>query len=537
MIRMLIVDDEPYVVEAMKEALAEIEDLPLTLYTAIAAEEAMELMTRTKIDVVLSDIRMPGMTGLELQRWIAERWPRCKVVFLSGVNDFDYIQQALRHGGVDYVLKTEGDEAVERAIRGAIRAIREEALNEQALVRARNQTSAAMPLLRKAWFDGLMDPEGLRLNLTPGRMREAEVPLRSDWPVLLVAGRVDRWEADTTETGRMLLAYAIQNIAEEYLARLTLLPVMLEDGQFAWLIQPRTDEAPDWADALGFALGTLESIQATCGQLLKLPVSLVSAGEECVWTALPGVYRRLRQTMFLGLGDRTEMLITNCEAETREREPYRPLSDRQLAELDRILEMGGQKEWNALIDEIFAGEFRNYGAYAQTYYAIAVQLLRHINEWGGESAPVEGTVVKRLMDLDSHASKVEALAHLKDVAGLLLQGRQRTADERTHRIIQKLHRYIREHLADDLSLDALASVVFLNAAYLSVLYKQCTGANLSEYIAGLRIDRAKELLAGSPLKIHEIAVKVGFGTSGYFPRFFKRHTGLTPQEYRTAHDK
>ncbi|HZG86276.1 response regulator transcription factor [Paenibacillus sp.] len=532
--RLLIVDDEPYVVEAMAEMLQEIDDLGVELYTACASEDAVQLMTRAKMDIVLSDIRMPGMDGLELQRWIQARWPRCKVIFLTGMSDIQYIQHALRNGGVDYILKTEGDEAVERAIRKAIGAIREEAMNEQALVKARNQMSQAMPLLRKDWFHGLLDPQRASSCLQPARLQEAEVPLRTDCKALLVAGRVDRWREEDRDSGRMLLLYAIQNIAEEYLARVAFLPVILGSAYFVWLVQPAGGSEAEWDDTASFVLGTLESIQSTCKDLLRLPVSLVTTGRPCAWEELAAAYRQLKQTMILGLGDGTEMLLTHCETEAP-RDGYAGVPDRRLAELEQLLESGRQEEWNLHLDELFAASFPNYASYVQAYYTVAVMLLKHMNEWGAGAAS-DGDGWKKLMDVDSHPSRESAVTYLKGIASSLTDRRQRNIDERTHKVIQKINQHIREHLADDLSLDALASVVYLNASYLSTLYKQFAGVNLSDVIADLRIAKAQELLVSTPLKIHEIAVRVGFGTSGYFTRYFKKHTGVTPQEYRAAHE-
>jgi two-component system response regulator YesN len=106
-------------------------------------------------------------------------------------------------------------------------------------------------------------------------------------------------------------------------------------------------------------------------------------------------------------------------------------------------------------------------------------------------------------------------------------------DERTERIIQKLNRYIVEHLDKDLSLAILADAVYLNPSYLSNLYKTSTGRNISDYITELRVDKAKALLAESQAKVQDVAVAVGFDTAGYFTRFFKKHVGVTPQEFRS----
>lgn len=536
--RLLIVDDEPYTVDGLYEMLSNVEDLELDLYSDYAAEDAMLRLSRSKMDIVLSDIRMPGMDGLELQQWIRSRWPRCKVIFLTGIGDISYLQQALRAGGIDYILKTEGDEAIVRAIRTAIAALDEEARNDQFMLRAKEQVRQELLLLRREWFAGLIDFAGTPLDFAEARFRELELSVSSANRVLLVLGRVDRWPEMTTSSNKTLLLYAIQNIAEEYLEQTRFQSIVLNDSQFVWLIQPgSSEEGPElartWEETLTFATGTLDSIQATTKALLRLPLSLVTTGESSDWEEIPSTYNTVKKNMILGLGTGTEMLILKCESEEQLEYPH-SLSVRRLAELEAALEAGNKDEFNEKLDAVFSMLPHQYGLYAQTYYSVAVLLLGYLMKASGGMSDNE-TMMAKLMNLGHHVPKESALQALKDVAEGLFSGRMTTLDERTNRIIHRLNQHIREHLDGDLSLDRLSELVHLNSSYLSTMYKQYTGRNLSDYISFLRVEKAKEMLADSSCKIHEISLQVGFGTAGYFTRFFKKFTGLTPKEYRNSH--
>jgi two-component system response regulator YesN len=112
MFRLLIVDDEPIIANAMYDIISDLKEYDLDIYVAYSGEEAINWMKRTKIDIVLTDVSMPGISGLEIQKIVLEMWPRCKVIFLSGYNDFDFIQSAIRNEGYDYILKTEPEEVV-----------------------------------------------------------------------------------------------------------------------------------------------------------------------------------------------------------------------------------------------------------------------------------------------------------------------------------------------------------------------------------------------------------------------------------------
>ena len=105
---------------------------------------------------------------------------------------------------------------------------------------------------------------------------------------------------------------------------------------------------------------------------------------------------------------------------------------------------------------------------------------------------------------------------------------------RSAQLIQRLHTYIADHVAEDLSLSALAQTVFLSPVYLSRLYKQLTGSNLSEYVQSVRLEYARSLLKHGAVRVSDIAYQSGFESAAHFSRTFKKAFGITPQEYRNS---
>ncbi|MFB5678879.1 response regulator [Paenibacillus terreus] len=536
MLRLLIVEDEPFTADGLYEMLSDVPDIEMDLYRAYSAEEAIEWMSRTKMDIVLSDIRMPEMDGLQLQQWIQARWPRCKVIFLTGISDIQYAQQAQRGGGVDYILKTEGDEAILRSVRRTWSVLQEELHNENILLRAKGQLTEMLPILRREWFMAMLEQGDQLMDNLDIRLLELDSPLNPGDRVMLVCGRVDRWSDDYSMSDQTLLIYGIQNIAEEYFERVVMLPVMLDASYFVWLIQPeRSGETDGWGSVALYIQGTLESIQQTCRALLKLPVSFICHESAVEWKDIAQTFQQLKQNLILGLGNGEEMILLFG----REEVPVyaaTEVSRSVFSNLEIAVEMGKETLFQKLMSDLFHRLPNQFSVYAQTYYAVAVILLHQWNKTHrGDNAALAAAeaTIRRLLDLNTHKTKEQAERFLSEMGiNLIRQGKQKQ-DERTDRIIRKLNRYITEHLNEDLSLAVLADAVYLNASYLSNLYKICTGRNISDYIAELRIERAKTLLAESNAKVQDIAVAVGFGTAGYFTRFFKKHVGVTPQEFRS----
>ncbi|NBD24084.1 response regulator [Paenibacillus glycinis] len=568
MYRLMIVDDERFTVDGLYEMLEEIEDLELDLYRAYSPEEALDWLSRTRIDIVLSDVRMPGMTGLELQKRIVAQWPRCKIIFLTGIHQLETAQHAIRTGSIDYILKTEGDEAIERSIRKAIDALDAESANEGFLLQAQRRLSEALPQLHRDWLQSVLE---LRAPVgTNDKLAELRIPLLGELPVIPLIGRID-WPEAADYRDRTLLLYAVQNIAAEYYASLAFFSASLDRLHFVCLLQPRGEglchfgdhfsgrderEAPDlsgacfdpapdsgsatafsaahWQQAAGFAHGTMESIQQTCGRLLQLDVSLICSVRPVDWGSLPGVCDSMKKQLLIGLGSGDRMLLLWKPGEESEQPtgllplpPLRILS----SQLERLLEEGSEAEFEAAVRHYLSLPAR-YADYALVYYGIAGVLLSHMTQGSPDQTDAGIADIDALMNLSAHRTREAALQHLIHAAAGICERRKSAQTERTRQLIAKLQHYIRANLGGDLSLTRLSEVVFLNPAYLSVLYKQQTGGNLSEYIAEARLDKAKELLATTPCKIHEVADQVGFETAGYFNRFFKKRLHVTPQEFR-----
>ena len=122
--RLLLVDDEPHVTGALSLQLEAREDMDV--YIANSAAETLNVLRKTRIDLMVSDIRMPGMTGLELLSRVQKEQPDCKVILLTGYADFNYVYEAMRQGAAGYVLKNESDETLLEQIDKVLSEIRKE---------------------------------------------------------------------------------------------------------------------------------------------------------------------------------------------------------------------------------------------------------------------------------------------------------------------------------------------------------------------------------------------------------------------------
>ncbi|GBG12387.1 DNA-binding response regulator [Paenibacillus agaridevorans] len=543
MYRLLIVDNEPKIVKGLQQLFEEEQGLlELEVYRAFSAHEALECLERIKIDIILSDIRMPGMDGLELHRQVMLRWPRCRVIFLSGYDDFRYAQAALRQGGVDYILKTDGDEAIIHAVERAADDLSKQLETERWVKSAAEQFQESLPMLRKEYITALLRGEN---KASQARLDELGIPLLTEQKVLMVVGRVDCWRDDISLTDRTLLSYAVQNMAEELFRRKHLYSLMPEPSRFVWLLQSGTELAagavPEKPDALArFVQGTLESIQAACKTWLKVTISFATASDPSEWGALPAKYAELNDVLFHGLGEGVEMLLTDrylAATGKADKSIYELLARSKLQQL-LALEPEGSKEARQAftvtylqLKELSLHCRNEMEVLSEIYYGVGFLLISLTNRNRNGQAARDSSDYK-WPSLGDHSTWEQTLAYLDNRLERWIYLREGNREENTHSIIGQLKTHIADHLDQDLSLSRLSEIVYLNPSYLSRLFKQHTGVGLLEYTTSMRMLKAQDLLSHSVLKIHEIAARVGFDSANYFGRFFKKETGMTPQEYR-----
>ncbi|OCT15523.1 hypothetical protein A8709_15725 [Paenibacillus pectinilyticus] len=552
MLTMMIVDDEPLAVHYLTETLLELEDMDFQIVKAHAGKEAIEKMEAGKIDILLTDIRMPGMSGMELAEYTRKRWPRCRIVFLTGFDDFAYAQTAIRNGGIDFVLKTEGDEAIIQAVHKAVQDIEIEIDREEILKRSREQLQSALPTIRRDYLRQLIQGESEAPAVRARRFEELGIRLDAERPILLVIGRLDEWGSFAAPSDQSLLFYSVHNIADEYLnGSLQMIALPYDRNRFIWLVQPSESIAEQDAQeqALRTLAGGVELVQAACRRHLKVPVSFMMAASFCPWESLMQRIEVLKLQLAYGIGKDQEMMLTEQRSEEKEElrsskqfyeEQDLRIHLRKMDLLETYLDNGEKEGCVYLFGEIVkainllsrndAGEALAYEAFSQ----LSAFLLTYINKRHLINQLGEAFRMEQLLNPFQHSSTVEGIQFLGGIALSLADYHGLKKAERTTDMIGQIQHYVHAFLQEELSLTRLAEHVYLSPPYLSRMYKQTTGQGLLDYITEVRIQRAKTLLMTTEHKIHEIATMVGLESAPYFTRLFKKVTGFTPQVYRDS---
>jgi len=553
MYRLLVVDDLPIIVDGLLELFEQTKHLQLELYKAYSGEEALEILKAHTIDIVISDIKMPGLEGIELLREIKSHWPSCKVIFLSAYNDFQYARSAITYGGFEYILKIESDDKIISSVERAIAKLEEEAREKAIVAKGYTNMRMAIPSLQKEAVLELLKGRQFSAPKLQHMLDEVRIPLEAELPVYVMLGRIEEWKEGLTAQDKALFIYAFQNISDEYLSsHVRSYSCCYDPYRIVWLIQPKRDVADgalgpsmDWMRAHRETRRLISTIQQSCERILGLSASFVLSNKSTPWNELSPCFHKIKydfahrrdgirenEPMAMA-ADITDMSKAKAQGQSQSNDSF---YHTRVQLLMTCLENNHQEQFNKLYLELVAVWKDGVGSYErkiELYHSLSAVYLFYFSKH-----PEARAYLNTLLDLDhlfhpqNHVSWEELDHYFWQLAEYIFEWNASKEEDSPAEVVAMVHQYIERNIAADTSLNALADYVGLNPSYLSRLYKQITGEGLSKYINDYRTLTAKSMLLNSSKKVSEVASALGYNSALAFIRFFKRQSGVTPQEFR-----
>ncbi len=529
--RMMLVDDEALVTDWVGYLVEDRFGAAFDVYKCNNATQAMQQLLTGIYDIAILDIRMPEVTGLDILAQLEAQKISTLIIFLTAFGQFEYAQRAINPNVVSYVLKGGNDAPLLEAIREAMGRIEETIETKNLLSIAKTRMEASATNIRREYLIKLLN--GFR---TSGPA--VSLLISPEKPVHMLLCALNTPVGEANHLGLLL---EMGNHIEEYLRRAFVYEgAMPQKHCFVWLVQPKSGEPADVQPALLAAIENAQMLfqRHTSHDLLfaytTQPFPLPEAGEA---------YKKLATLQAYGQGQghivlTEEDLPEAGQAGEQPEEAYQEIPRRAII-LQRLLENAETEECRALAEEMLAGFTKGHASHdpalIEMFCCICGALLAHLNKTGAYAATSREHNLLWLGNASAFTSWEEAASAIRQLIELLLRQAPRKRDNRSQSCIQKAKDYIAQNLDQELSLVLLAEKVYLNPSYFSILFKRKVGCNVSDYIKGERLKKAKQQLMATRLKISEIARNVGYPNAAYFGKFIKQETGQTPLEYRDRH--
>lgn len=294
--RILVVDDEELITDSLAGMLAEAPQYELDVYKAYSGSEALELLNEQQFDIVVSDICMPGISGIGLAQKIREKWPLCHVIFQTGYDDFQYAQQAIRQRVTHYILKSEGDEVLLSAIGECIRRLEEDARKQADLIRVQEENRVYKAMIRRKQIQNLFrfDQE-----------KEENFSIDLKKPVFLLAGR-------SSEKMEEAVGLAVDEVLKEKIAYAVRSEMAwLDKKVIIWILQQ--EEKKDLPYAAAVVKGMAEGFCHVLRYRFGIAFSFVFQEKEIEWSQVAEELERLRQIATNRLNPDKQLVMAGVE--------------------------------------------------------------------------------------------------------------------------------------------------------------------------------------------------------------------------------
>lgn len=542
---LLIVDDERYIVNYLFTLIEEHIKTDLNIQKAYSGAEALEILSVSKIDLMLLDIHMPGCSGLELARQVGESWPRCHIIFLTAYDNFEYIYQANRLSHTSYLLKTESDETILTEVRRVIENILKESQTELLLDGARSKDRLLTHLMQQNLLREILtghDPHQIFQELA---LAGSDFCLDVSRPVYLAYMVVHLRSIDEYAKNMSTFVLEYLTLAEELLDHsFSNTMLNLNHGNMLWFFQPSKDFSKSIPNELTFLKSCLEDLMNYSMTTLHRNVNLILYPQPVPLDAAANTYYRLLQQLEIQNNGNTWTVSSVSVFEPRAasetsvtfKNSDRNTASQKLQELSFYLYQNTWSEYlltlHTLRDLCKKQKSMHALEAIEIYLGISTTLISYITLYHLQEKLAPRTAIYPLYHLNDFPNWEEAFHYLEHFSTQLFDVLSLNATDKNEAVIQKIKTYIKEHLHETISLSTLSSIVNYNETYISRLFRQITGIKLSEYIYQERLTKAKHLLATSNDPIQTIASAAGFDSQQYFSLCFKKATGISPSEYQ-----
>ena len=499
MMNILIADDEKIEREGIRYLLS-LEKGERRIFEAANGKQAMQILRTENIDMILTDIKMPVMDGLELARRAKELFPEIRIVIFSGYNDFTFAQEAIRYGVTDYILKPVDPDNFHEIIEKAEKNIRERQAEENREIRRQN--------FLQQYF--------LQNYLYSGKKE-----------ILEKAGEfvdLDKWNgwhcAILIETDTAFFDTAEENFPGELQKELrrVFFYLNLNERQSLLLFQDV------YCDYLLVAKHLYTFLKRNYMVRIYLSVSRKFDGCECLPEILGQLEQQMEEKFY-----HPEKHIFSCEEEELKMVAGE-VQDSQLMQMisEDISRKDTEQLWKHFecLKEKYSSNTQFSAMYIKFVFSNVIQELFQENQFADEHR-----LEQEIDRLYSCGNIMDILKVTEDNIREYEKFLERSMSESRNEVAA-VKNYIYQHYGEDLNLEMLAEKVYLSSGYLSFIFKKETGMNLNRFIKVFRMEKAGEFLRDTNMKVAQISEKVGFANVSYFCRSFREYYGCSPESYR-----
>lgn len=535
-IKVFLVEDEMVIRRGIKNSIDWEKEGYIFCGEASDGELAYPMIIKEKPDILITDIRMPFMDGLELCKLVKKELPNIKILILSGYDEFDYAKEAIRLGVTEYLLKPISSGKLLEALNGVSESIRREK-EDKDLVRKYMEEMRENTEHEKQKFFEQMIAGNLSMADALETGKKYEMSLSAGMYNLLLfrftLGKENR------KSGELLgeAEYAIEKLTErlEYVFE-------FQRGVEGWAFLLMADNEEQMSERVKELSKDLEEIMKNYSTIayfggIGQPVARLRELEESFREAERALAARFTMELNRIISVDDIRMAQNVDTlDDIEITSFGEI-EKTRTMLEKFLNNGAEDEIDEFVD-VYINELpeENLKSVLMRQYIIMdayIVMMSFCEKIEG----IEGEMQAQSEELKNSMKTIQTLEEIKNYIRMLLKKiigvRDTISGRRYSDIIEIAKDQIRKtYMSDEISLNTIAAEVGMSPSYFSSIFSKEMGKTFVEYLTEIRMDRAKELLMCSSMKTSEIGYEVGYKDPHYFSYIFKKTQNCTPKEFR-----
>jgi two-component system response regulator YesN len=535
MFKVLIVDDESVIRKGLKNII----DWK-SLGCEVCGEasdgiEGIRMIRELRPHILITDINMPEVDGLSMIKETKQLLPGSKIIILTGYRDFEYIQEAIRLGAFDYVLKPSKIEDLTAIVNKAIAELHKGCRLEEELSTLKRHFESKIPVLRQKLLYDVM----FRIN---NRIEEIMEELSlygmdiGNFMIMAVETDEDGLESLKSQYERHLYQFGIINTFEEMLgADFSVFNVPINSKTVVFIIQPK--EA-DREEVFGSLYRDAVSLQELVRNCFNFTVTIAMSSEGTGASQLADKAKEALEALDYKfyMGKNTIILSEDLKSF------YKSTDYTALEAYEKILvqniKSGNRESVAQVLKDILqcVNESKLDKDSIKKFYWNIINLIYSLPTT--MRVGDEGLHKGRITEIFSTLDQCECISEFNDILSEIAIDMAHKINSYNRKTInstlQKAIDYIRENYHESITLNDVAEHTYVSIYYLSRMFTKELGKNYVDFLNEVRIEKAKGYLRDSGYKTYEIAELVGIKDAHYFSKLFKKYTGVTPSEYKSG---
>ena len=522
MYSVFLVDDEPIVLEGLRTKI-DWEGYGFNFIgEATDGEIALSMIHELKPDILITDIKMPFMDGLELSTAIKKTQPWIKIIILSGHDEFDYAKKAISIGIEDYLLKPFTSEEVVASLQKVAVQIDKEKAQLSSISKMKEELKSRDKLVQKEFLTELVHGSADMTNIM-SKCQSLGIDLISRYYKILIS----QIDSKTNNSQNQQEALSLLNSYTSSWAQT--LSFFHHNNRLVCIVKGNT--ATELEENIYGVAENIEHIATQNGDC-KVITAIGKTVEHL--SQISSSYEDTKKILELSTSS-TQNRIINSD-DVKENDDFLTGFNESDPLVDR-LKYASKSDISLIIEESMTlinnnpGQFKVFASYLLIDLIMSVSKL--IENLGGNIKETNPEILQRSFIDNAVQNEDKFVSILENVLNIALEYRDSKMTGRYGDIILKAKEYINKNYADqNTTLTTVAEVVCLSPNHFSTIFSQECKTTFIEYLTNVRIENAKKLIKTTDMKGYDIAYECGFSDPHYFSYIFKKNTGLTPREYK-----